>query len=800
MADPKADLTERGMTGLRTSAGQVAEEFLTELQGQRGIKVYGQMKDNDPTIGSILFAIDQSMRQVEWTVEPNQDKESMDRAEDDAQFLQECMDDLSHTWQDFVSEIMTMIPFGFSLFETVYKKREGADGKVRSNYDDGKIGWRKFATRSQDSIDHWEFDEDDGGVNAVVQKPPPSYKDIRIPIEKLLLFRTTTVKNNPEGRALDPATLIPTPDGWRTMGDLCTGDKVFDEQGRIRYVTATADWDDRPRYRMTFSDGTVIIADAEHQWVTTKVWERSQGKDAKVRTTTEIAASVKDANGVSNHGVAWAGALDYPTQNLLIDPYVLGLWLGDGTTLSASIAAHADDVDEEVALIEAAGYATKVTEQSDNGAAIKVYGGLQRSLRELGVLGDKHVPSSYLRSNVADRHALLAGLMDSDGTVDRDGRCEFTNTNIGLVDAVAELVRSLGMSAKVSLRKRANGVDHMQDSYCVKFTPEVPVFRLSRKVARCKPVRARKQHYITSVERIEDGPTKCIEVDSQSHLFLAGAGMIPTHNSVLRNAYRPWYYKSKIEEIEATGIERDLAGLPVAYVDAAILREDASDDDKAVLAAVKDIVANIKRDREEGVVWPTVYDANGNLLYKLELLSSGGSRSFDTTGIIDRYDKRIAMSVLADFIMLGSNAVGSFALASSKTNMFAQALGAWLQVVEGVFNTYAVPRLFAINGMDATNLPQIKHGDIESLDLAELGAYLSQLAANGMPLFPNAALEEHLLDLAGLPQPTPDEKDEQEAGAAEAAAGGPMMQDPNAAPQDQPPADPWEQALSSLIR
>ena len=786
-----------GLTGLRTSAGQVDEEFLPELKGKKGAKVYTEMKDNDPTIGSILFAIDQNVRQVAWTVEPNQNQESMDRAEEDAEFLRSSMDDMSHTWPDFVAEVMTMIPYGFSLFEIVYKKREGDKGKHSSNYDDGKYGWRKFATRSQDSVESWVFDDGDSSVKSVVQRPAPTYRDITIPIEKLLLFRTTTIKNNPEGRALDPATLIPTPDGWRTMGGLRAGDRVFDEQGRIRYVTATADWDDRPRYRMTFSDGTVIIADAEHQWVTTKVWERAQGKDGKLRTTVEIAESVKDSAGVSNHGIAWAGALDYPAQHLLVDPYVLGLWLGDGTTLSASIAAHADDVVEEAALIEAAGYATKITDQSDNGASIKVYGGLQRSLRDLGVLGDKHVPAHYLRSSVADRQALLAGLMDSDGTVDKDGRCEFTNTNIGLVDAVAELVRSLGMSAKVSLRKRANGTDHMQDSYCVKFTPNVPVFRLARKIARCKPVRARKQHYITSVERIEDGPTKCIEVDSPSHLFLAGTGMIPTHNSVLRNAYRPWYYKNSVEQSEAVGVERDLAGLPVATVDAQILRDDASPQDKQVLQAVKDIVRNIRADREAGIVWPAVYDANGNLMYKLELLNSGGSRSFDTSAIIDRYDKRIAMSVLADFIMLGTGTNGSFALASSKTSMFAQALGAWLTMIEGVLNTYAVPRLFAANGMDTKLLPQIRHGDIESPELAELGAYLSQLAAMGMPLFPNAKLEEHLLDVASLPLPTPDEKEEQEAGAADAAAMGPV--DPMEQQSQEDDQDPFSSALNDLM-
>jgi hypothetical protein len=127
----------------------------------------------------------------------------------------------------------------------------------------------------------------------------------------------------------------------------------------------------------------------------------------------------------------------------------------------------------------------------------------------------------------------------------------------------------------------------------------------------------------------------------------------PQGRSILRNAYRPWFFKKRIEEIEGIGIERDLAGLPVAHVPPELLSSSATAEQKATLAAIKLLVKSIRRDEQEGIVFPLVYDEQGNKLYELELLSTGGSRQFDTNAIITRHSKAIAMTVLADFIFLG---------------------------------------------------------------------------------------------------------------------------------------------------
>lgn len=226
----------------------------------------------------------------------------------------------------------------------------------------------------------------------------------------------------------------------------------------------------------------------------------------------------------------------------------------------------------------------------------------------------------------------------------------------------------------------------------------------------------------------------------------------PLGRSVLRNAYRPWYFKKRIEEVEGIGIERDLAGLPVMRVPAKIMSSAATPEEQAIYNACKDIVTNIRRDEQEGIIIPGDVDANGNQIYDLSLLSTGGTRQFDTNAIVGRYDQRIAMTVLADFVLLGHEKVGSFALSSSKTSLFATAIGAWLDEIKAVFNRHAIPRLFAFNGNVTNEIPMLDYGDIEAPDLTALGGYIRELAGAGATLFPDGKLEDHLMGLANLPK------------------------------------------------
>ncbi|CAB5220242.1 hypothetical protein UFOVP238_5 [uncultured Caudovirales phage] len=226
----------------------------------------------------------------------------------------------------------------------------------------------------------------------------------------------------------------------------------------------------------------------------------------------------------------------------------------------------------------------------------------------------------------------------------------------------------------------------------------------------------------------------------------------PEGRSLLRNAYRSWYYKKRIEEIEAVGVERDLAGLPLAYVDPAILYDTASDDEKALKNSILSMMQNVRRDQQEGIMFPRAYDDQGHLLYEFTLTSSTGSRQFDTNTIIQRYDQRIAMTMLTDFILLGHEKVGSFSLSSDKTDVFTTSLAAVLQGIADVINRHAIPRLFKLNGWQPEFLPEIKFEDIETQDLGQLAAYVSSLVGSGMPLFPDPDLEAHLRAAAHLPE------------------------------------------------
>ena len=222
----------------------------------------------------------------------------------------------------------------------------------------------------------------------------------------------------------------------------------------------------------------------------------------------------------------------------------------------------------------------------------------------------------------------------------------------------------------------------------------------------------------------------------------------PEGRSVLRNCYRNWYFKRRIQEIEGIGIERDLAGLPVLEAPEGV--DIWSDEYAAELAKAERIVRSVRRDEREGIVL-----GNG---WKFSLTSTGGRRQFDTNQIIERYDTRMAMTVLADFVLLGHQAVGSFALSSDKTELFGVALGAFLDLICEGFNNQAIPRVIDINGehfAGITDYPILTHGDIETQDLGQLGEFVSKMVGIGA-ITPDESMEDYLRLAADLPERDPE--------------------------------------------
>lgn len=224
----------------------------------------------------------------------------------------------------------------------------------------------------------------------------------------------------------------------------------------------------------------------------------------------------------------------------------------------------------------------------------------------------------------------------------------------------------------------------------------------------------------------------------------------PEGRSILRSAYRSWYMKRKLENLEAIGAERDLAGLPVIYCDAASL-SGILPSGRTLRDELIDIVRNVRHDEQEGVILPLAYDENGHQLIKFELLSSGGSRQFDCDKIIQRYRHAIAQTMLADFVLVGGEKFGSRAMADNMTSMFEWAVKAYLEMIAEEINERAIPELFEANGWKPREMPVLMADDIETPGWKEFAEGLSSLAAAGMPLFPDPGLEEYVRKLYKLP-------------------------------------------------
>lgn len=356
------------------------------------------------------------------------------------------------------------------------------------------------------------------------------------------------------------------------MGHLSVGDTIFNEIGiptKVIYcspVTLSQEC-----YRLTFDDGSILEADAEHLWVTfdarelraltriDETWRskrratrasRAQGNKSElfratisarnsrhspatrtaptgtVRTTKTIVDSLRTRKGRANHAIPVTHPLVCDERNLRLDPYILGLWLGDGSTGSGGFtSADLEIIDS----IRQAGYSVKKGDRY-NWYVKK----LITDLKAIGVGKTKFVPQEYFRGSYAQRLALLQGLMDTDGTVAKhSGRAQFANTNYLLIDAVHELATSLGWKPTITSKKARIYEKDYGMCWTVSFMPTVSVFRLQRKASlqSLSQRRTTRFRYIVSAERITPQLMRCLTVDSPSHLYLAGESMIPTHNT-----------------------------------------------------------------------------------------------------------------------------------------------------------------------------------------------------------------------------------------------------------------------------
>jgi replicative DNA helicase len=419
------------------------------------------------------------------------------------------------------------------------------------------------------------------------------------------------------GKALALDTPLPTPHGWTSMGEVRVGELVLGADGcPTRVVAATDVLLGRPCYEVHFSDGSVVVADGQHQWLTETRASRRSGQQARtgydrcrnrgtlaeVRTTAQISATLRCSTPDDrlNHSVDLASPLELPDRDLLIEPYTLGAWLGDGTSAAAQITT---DDPEILTRIQADGYVTRssaprryaillpehdrapekvcvVCGQAlisrtaqvrtcgrgcggrERGVAVpagpsacpdcgKPTSGLRRcqSCRDafgtvtgrlwtLGVLGHKHIPVEFLRASERQRRDLLAGLLDTDGTVALCGTVQVTVGSEHLALDIRELVTSLGYRSGLSTKPVPGRRPETSTAYTLTMSTDDDVFALERKLLlhkerRRRTFQRRNSRFITDVRPVPSVPVRCIQVDNEDHLYLAGRAMIPTHNSTL---------------------------------------------------------------------------------------------------------------------------------------------------------------------------------------------------------------------------------------------------------------------------
>lgn len=442
-------------------------------------------------------------------------------------------------------------------------------------------------------------------LSSGVSAEPGRWKTSRAPYQKEIMdaftqpgvSRVVVMSSSQIGKALALDTPIPTPDGWKNMGDLCTGDTVFDEDGKTCHVVAcTAVQKDRPCYELTFSDGSKIVADENHEWQV-----QIDGEADCIRTTGEMAKDFKQGKR-NKYAIPVAESLKTESnKELPLDPYVLGVWLGDGNSYSAQITMHRGDLfianrmkekgyevvveqrekrkkdimlvkfnpyhpedpicrrghDKRITGYTKAGHCSECARQQslhNKWKGIKdirvdpvVY--IQKTgsyyLHKLDVHGNKHIPPQYLRATENDRWELLRGIMDTDGSVSKRGRCEITLKSRKLILGVSELLHTLGIKHTLKARNAicTNSPTRQESKVWrisfMTYSDKAP-FSLPRKQERI-PARDGRRTTETERRRIVDisfigyRDTRCIEVDSPSHLYLAGRAMIPTHNSDVMN-------------------------------------------------------------------------------------------------------------------------------------------------------------------------------------------------------------------------------------------------------------------------
>lgn len=366
------------------------------------------------------------------------------------------------------------------------------------------------------------------------------------------------------GKLLKTSTLIPTPSGWSTMGDLSVGDFVLSEFGLPIRITAKSDIDSSERaFELSFKDGTNITAGARHQWFAHKY----NGRIQRIFTTQNFFDEQPVSRARSYFRIPLAAPVAGAEQILPVHPYAFGFWLGNGSAKKPDFTVNRGDAVAFLENMKRIGIEIISTREQDGESNIYYAPALRPVL--VGHFSLKRILPIYLRASLSQRWDLLAGLMDSDGCISTNkGQAIYSSSVKGLADGVLELVRSLGIKATCNpVESDRYGVPNATN-YRVQFTAldDMPCSKLKRKLDRRWPriKNARGGFHTFDIREVEKCPMQCIQVDSPTHTYMAGESFVPTHNSFLVGGL-PVYHIMMEDELqpEAFGVAsaRDQAGI-----------------------------------------------------------------------------------------------------------------------------------------------------------------------------------------------------------------------------------------------
>jgi hypothetical protein len=352
------------------------------------------------------------------------------------------------------------------------------------------------------------------------------------------------------GKALDINTPIKIPTGWTTMGELKDNDQVYDELGNIcNVIKAWPVMHDRPCYNIEFSNGESIVADEEHLWYTETFYDRKQKRKGSKKTTKELLSrlTINQKNKQPFHRIPIGHGIKGSDIELDCDPYLLGYWLGDGSSHNGHIAVGLQDINAVENILKSKNIQFNTSKKIggfNNGEYCNVYiNRFDHILTSLDIRCNKHIPANYFNASYQQRLDLLRGLMDTDGTVRKNGQlCTFYNTNKILVDDVVNLLHTLGChNPTVSCRINFCNGKQGKDMYRINFALKEKAFLIPRKSDSQIVKNINHDYvYIKNITPVESRPVRCITVDSPNAMFLCGKSLIPTSNTTLMTIYALW--------------------------------------------------------------------------------------------------------------------------------------------------------------------------------------------------------------------------------------------------------------------